>query len=306
MAKILEFSEIDNLFLKYKDASKQDNTEKYLEKLKNDIVTALWNNLRTKKKIAETLMENADVMVKTTAYCIKKYSEYDDYNGFSAYTTKAIKNKLTTSSIDSDFQDSTGGMHVSDNYKENQSKLKRLYKSFVALRKNNTSENELNNSFVEYASKYLEIDKSIVVDFLYSKKASGMEINNSEDSSYDITDVFGGSNTYSPAQIYEQSETNNEILSKINDEWNKQKEDAKQLMSELLTIFVIEALSKKFISLEYTSLEPYSFINRKMLKIYYFNHDEEIPSQQAIGEKYGLTKSGVSKKISRFFEKIIK
>lgn len=50
MAKILEFSEIDNLFLKYKDASKQDNTEKYLEKLKNDIVTALWNNLRTKKK----------------------------------------------------------------------------------------------------------------------------------------------------------------------------------------------------------------------------------------------------------------
>lgn len=43
-----------------------------------------------------------------------------------------------------------------------------------------------------------------------------------------------------------------------------------------------------------------------MLKIYYFNHDEEIPSQQAIGEKYGLTKSGVSKKVSRFFEKIIK
>lgn len=306
MAKILEFSEIDNLFLKYKDASKQDNTEKYLEKLKNDIVTALWNNLRTKKKIAEALMENADVMVKITAYCIKKYSEYDDYNGFSAYTTKAIKNKLTTSSIDSDFQDSTGGMHVSDNYKENQSKLKRLYKSFVALRKNNTSENELNNSFVEYASKYLEIDKSIVVDFLYPKKASGMEINNSEDSSYDITDIFGGSNTYSPAQIYEQSETNNEILSKINDEWNKQKEDSKQLMSELLTLFVIEALSKKFICLEYTSLEPYSFINRKMLKIYYFNHDEEIPSQQAIGEKYGLTKSGVSKKVSRFFEKIIK
>ena len=306
MAKILEFSEIDNLFLKYKDASKQDNTEKYLEKLKNDIVTALWNNLRTKKKIAEALMENADVMVKTTAYCIKKYSEYDDYNGFSAYTTKAIKNKLTTSSIDSDFQDSTGGMHVSDNYKENQSKLKRLYKSFVALRKNNTSENELNNSFVEYASKYLEIDKSIVVDFLYPKKASGMEINNSEDSSYDITDVFGSSNTYSPAQIYEQSETNNEILSKINDEWNKQKEDSKQLMSELLTLFVIEALSKKFICLEYISLEPYSFINRKMLKIYYFKHDEEIPSQQAIGEKYGLTKSGVSKKVSRFFEKIIK
>lgn len=306
MAKILEFSEIDNLFLKYKDASKQDNTEKYLEKLKNDIVTALWNNLRTKKKIAETLMENADVMVKTTAYCIKKYSEYDDYNGFSAYTTKAIKNKLTTSSIDSDFQDSTGGMHVSDNYKENRSKLKRLYKSFVALRKSNSSETELNNSFIEYASKYLEIDKYIVIDFLYPKKASRMEKSSSEDSSYNITDIFGGSNIYSPVQIYEQIETNSGILSKINDEWNKLKEDSKQLMSELLTLFVIEALRKKFISLEYTSLEPYSFINRKMLKIYYFNHDEEIPSQQAIGEKYGLTKSGVSKKISRFFEKIIK
>ena len=29
-----------------------------------------------------------------------------------------------------------------------------------------------------------------------------------------------------------------------------------------------------------------------------------LPSQQEIGEKYGLSKSGVSKKISRFFEKI--
>ena len=305
MAKILEFSEIDDLFLKYKDASKQENTEKYLDKLKNDIITALWNNLKTKKKIAEALIENEDVMVKTVAYCIKKYSEYEDYNGFAAYTTKSIKNKLTTNSIDSDFQDSTGGMHISENYKETQSKLKRLYKSFIALRKNNSSENELNNSFIEYASKYLGIDKYIVVDFLYPKTATGIEKNNSEGSSYDITDIFGGSTDYSPAQIYEQNENNNEILSKINNEWNKQKDDSKPLMSELLTLIVIEALNKKIINVEYTSFEPYAFINRKMLKVYYFNHDEEIPTQQVIGEKYGLSKSGVSKKISRFFEKII-
>ena len=76
-------------------------------------------------------------------------------------------------------------------------------------------------------------------------------------------------------------------------------------MSELLTLIVIEALNKKIINVEYTSFEPYAFINRKMLKVYYFNHDEEIPTQQVIGEKYGLSKSGVSKKISRFFEKII-
>lgn len=304
MARVLEFSGIDNLFSKYKDASVQENTEKYLDKLKNDIITALWNNLRTKKKIAAALVENADIMVDTTAYCIKQYSKHEDTKGFAAYTTKSIKNKLITSSIDSDFQDATGGMHVSYSYKETQSKLKRLYKSFIALRKNNSSECELNNNFVEYAYKYLGINQYIVTDFLYPKIATSIENNNSEDDSYDITNIFGGTSDYSPVTLYERNEENNEILSKINKGWKLQKEDSKALMSELLTLIVIEALNRKFISIEYTSLEPYEFINRKMLKIFYFNHDESIPSQQEIGEKYGLTKSGVSKKISRFFEKI--
>ncbi len=305
MSKILEFADIDNLFLKYKEASTEKNTEKYIEKLKNDILAALWNNLSTKKKIAKLLTENADVMVETTIYCIQKYSEYNNYEGFSAYTTKAIKNKLSTSITDSNFLESTGGMHFSDNYKKIQSSLKRLYKTFSSLRKSNTSEEELNNSFVEYATKYLNIEEYVVIDFLNPKKATRIEKNNSEDDSYDITDIFGGTNTYSPEKICEQNETNNEILSKINDEWSKQKEDSKLLMSELLTLFIIEALEKKYLNIEFTSLSPYSFINRKMLKVYFFNHDEEVPSQQQIGEKYGLTKSAVSKKISRFFEKII-
>lgn len=304
MAKILEFEEIDNLFLKYKEASTKANTEKYIEKVKNDIVSALWNNLCTKKKIVELLTENADIMVKTTIYCIKKYSEYGNYEGFSAYTTKAIKNKLSTTVIDSSFQESTGGMHISDNFKKIQNSLKRLYKSFSSLRKSNTSEEELNNCFVEYASKYLNIEKYVVIDFLNPKKATRIEKNNSEDDSYDITDIFGGSNTYSPEKIFEQNESNNEILSKINDEWNKQKEDSKLLMSELLTLSIIEAIEKNYLNIESTSLEPYSFINRKMMKVYFFNHDEEIPTKQQIGEKYKLTKSGVSKKLSRFFEKI--
>ncbi len=252
------------------------------------------------------LTENADVMVKTAIYCIQKYSEYDNYEGFSAYATKSIKNKLSTCEIDSSFQESTGGMHVSDNFKKVQSSLKRLYKSFSSLRKSNTSEEELNNCFVEYASKYLNIEAYVVIDFLNLKKTTRIEKENSEDDSYDITDIFGGSNTYSPEKICEQNETNNEILSKINDEWNKQKKDSKLLMSELLTLFIIEALEKKYLNIEFTSLEPYSFINRKMLKIYFFNHDEEVPTQQQIGGKYGLTKSAVSKKLSRFFEKILK
>ena len=302
MTKVLEFSEIDDLFFKYKEAAKQENTEKYLDRLKNDIISALWKNLKTKKWITGVLIENADEMIKTTTYCIKKYVEYEDYQGFSAYTTKSIKNKLISNSIETAFQDSTGGMHISDNYKKTQSKLKEIYKSFVG--ENSLSEQELNNNFVEYASKYLNIDKNIVVDFLNPQCTISKEKRNSKDI-LDITDFFCSSNAYSPQQLYEQDETNNELLSKINEQWHKQKEDSKQLMSELLTLIVIEALNKKYINLEYTTFENFKFINRKMLKIYFFNHDEEIPSHQEIGEKYGLTKSGVSKKISRFFEKII-
>lgn len=306
MAKILDFSEIDELFCKYKVTSTQENTGKYLDKLKNDIVTALWKNLRTKKRIAGLLIENADIMVKTTIYCIKKYSEYSDYHGFSAYTTKSIKNKLINSSIDMKLQDSTGGMHISDNYKKRQSMLKRLYNSFIVLRRNSVSEQELNNNFVEYASKYLDVEKNIVIDFLNPQQTISVEKNNSKDKTYDVSDIFGGTTVYSPEKLLELNETNNEILSKINEQWNKQKDDTKQLMSELLTLIVIEALNKKFIDLDYTTFDSFAFINRKMLKIYFFNHDEKIPSQQDIGNKFGLTKSGVSKKMTRFFEKIIK
>ncbi len=57
MAKILEFKEIDNLFLKYKEASAKTNTEKYIEKLKSDIVTSLWNN-QGKRIIKKSLFKN--------------------------------------------------------------------------------------------------------------------------------------------------------------------------------------------------------------------------------------------------------
>ena len=252
MARILEFSEIDNLFLKYKDASLHENTEKYLDKLKNDIIAALWNNLRTKKRIAAALVENADVMVDTTSYCIKQYSKYEDCKGFAAYTTKSIKNKLITSSINSEFQDATGGMHVSDNYKETQSKLKRLYKSFIAFRKTNSSECELNNSFVEYASKYFGIDKGTVTDFLYPKKATSIESNNSEDDSYDITDIFGGTNDYSPVNLYEQNEENTEILSKINKEWKLQKSLYRHhQMITLLFLAFIPQIQKQLLTMIY-------------------------------------------------------
>ena len=304
MTKVLEFSEIDDLFFKYKEASNQENTEEYLDRLKNDIICALWNNLKTKKWIAGVLSENADAMVKTTTYCIKKYVEYENHQGFSAYTTKSIKNKLMNNSIETSFLDSTGGMHISDNYKKTQKKLKRIYQSFIVLRKDRVSEQELNNDFVEYASKYFDVDKNIVVDFLNPQCTISKVKRNSEEIS-NIIDFVCDSNAYSPQQLYELNEINNELLSKINEQWNKQKEDTKQLMSELLTLIVIEALNKKYINIEYTIFENFKFINRKMLKIYFFNHDEEIPSHQEIGEKYGLTKSGVSKKISRFFEKII-
>ena len=304
MNRVKSFEEIDKTYAKYLTAVSGNNNESQIDTLTSQIIEEIWCNLHSNHKFKKLLDDFPDEMIDVCKYWIKKYSTNNDYHGFSACTFRYIEMRLNTCAAEKAFDDSTAGMHVTDEYKRTQNKLKQLYKSFALFRKSVLSEEELNNKFVDYALEHMNIDRSIVIDFLNPKKATRIEKNNSEDDSYDITDIFGGSNTYSPEKIFEQNESNNEILSKINDEWNKQKEDSKLLMSELLTLSIIEAIEKNYLNIESTSLEPYSFINRKMMKVYFFNHDEEIPTKQQIGEKYKLTKSGVSKKLSRFFEKI--
>ena len=153
----------------------------------------------------------------------------------------------------------------------------------------------------------MEIENSIVIDFLHPKETCSNEIATQDsDESLNLFDLYKGNNSYSPENDLIGKEKNIRILSQINDEWKSQKNDAKPLMSELLTLIVMNAIDKGYL---YTGektkeeiddmLSSFDFISKSLI-----NCNTELPTQLTIGEKYGISKSGVSKKITRFFEKI--
>lgn len=308
--KILDFSEIDELFLEYKKACVTPNNEQFVTTQKSKIIEELWRNLKT-KNIYIKIEEFPDEMVKVTNYCMKVFKEKETHLGFSSYTLAAIHNRLATCMQNMSFDENTKGMHVSDKYRIIQNKLRRLYKSFVSLRKSNDSEKELNDKFVEYASNYLEIDKQIVIDFLNPKQSTQLEYSEDEEEAFDISDLLGGTDIYSPISEIENREKNDIVFSQINKEWANQKEDSKPVMSELLTLVILDAIDKGFIQTGNISkanlcnqLKQYGFISKELITRYFSDNNIDLPTQQQIGDKYGLSKSGVSKKLSRFFEKI--
>lgn len=308
---ILDFDEIDELFLEYKKANKLQNNAQFKSTQKSKIIEALWRNLKT-KSIYVKIEEFPDEMVKVANYCLKVFLEKDSHHGFARYIVTAIKNRISTCMQNNSFDENTKGMHVSDKYRIVQNKLRRLYKSFISLRKSEDSENELNKKFIDYASNYLEIDRHIVIDFLEPQKTTQLDnYSENDEESFDISDLLGGSEIYSPSEEIENQEKNEAIFFKINKKWKSQKEDSKPVMSELLTLVILDAIDKGYILTSNTSednicerLKQYDFVSKELISKFFLECKIILPSQQEIGEKYGLSKSGVSKKISRFFEKI--
>lgn len=308
---VKSFDEIDETYAKYLAAVSGKNNESQIETLVSQIMEEIWCNLHSYRKFEKLLDDFPDEMIDVCKYWIKKYSTNNDYHGFSACTFKYIKMRLNTCAAEKSFDDSTSGMHVTDEYKRTQNTLKRLYKTFVSFRKSVVSEEELNNKFVDYASEYLNIDKSIVIDFLKPQHKTPIEIkgdNNSEEE-VDITDLFGGTTVFSSSKAVEDEERLAIVLVPIEEKWEKQKENSKTLFSELLTLILIEAVEAKYFEMGDNTTEgiktltsKYKFISKEMMENYINGKMHSLSSQQDIAMKYGLTKSAVSVKIKRFFE----
>lgn len=303
MKKILDFSEIDELFLKYKKAIAFPNNEEFISAQTSLIVEALWLNIKSQCASIK-IEEYPDEMVAKTMYCIEEFAKKDETNGFSAYAFVSIKRHLASCARNASFDDRTGGMHASDNRRKLLNKLNRLYRSFVSLRKSQETDVVIQDKFIKYAMDCLGVEKAIVIDFLSPKESMSMDVTANDDV-FDITDVFGGSNFYPSENDLLNAESVNSVLKKIESEWQSLKQGSKPLMSELLTLTVLLAVEKGFLKLGIQSSLP------EVLRKYQFICDDmifarDLPEQQEIAHKYGLSKSAASVKVTRFFEKIKK
>lgn len=104
------------------------------------------------------------------------------------------------------------------------------------------------------------------------------------------------------------------ILSQMQRLWEKKGD---KLLSDILTVYILQTMFDKTsstvastsnISAVYANidiLQKFSFLNREMVNRFFDDTTYSLPSQVEIGAMYGgLTKSAVSKKLSRFLESL--
>ena len=96
-----------------------------------------------------------------------------------------------------------------------------------------------------------------------------------------------------------------EQLKAIDALWLKQKEDARPILSELLTRELLTDFKKNTVSeTVIETLKLPQFVCKDMIDSFFNNINFILPTQQDIGQKYGITKSAASVKLTRFIEKL--
>ena len=95
----------------------------------------------------------------------------------------------------------------------------------------------------------------------------------------------------------DEKEKSELIFRKIQDAWEKKRDP---MLSELLTVKVLDA------NLNIENMENYTFLNKEIYDNFLKDPEHKLPEDSEIAEKYGLTKSAASKKLSRFWEPIRK
>lgn len=143
---------------------------------------------------------------------------------------------------------------------------------------------------------------------------SGLEKTNDEGETFSILDTLLEDNDTDPLEKSLMKKDLQKLIPKIQEEWKKNPD---QMLSEILTVLLLKMefdLTEIYHRLYRATLQNlllygfnpeilvnYTFIDKELLDAYSTDHDYR-PDFTEIAQKYGLTKSAASKKLSRFFE----
>lgn len=294
-----DFDKINSLYLDYLKALECPNNEVLLFQIKEKIVVAFWKTLQKTSKITSKMIEHTDVLVKTIYRCLDDCKKFNNPYCFTKIALEAVRKALADKANTEEFERQSG-MHITD--PENR-KRKRIAKAFEQF---NSYNSEDLNRFIDYAVNYLGVTKQDVEEYLFPKKASSAYTQSENDEEYfipdqyvdktkivDFGDIIGSA---------EEFENQLEIIDKL---WLGQKDDAKTILSELLTRELLAScINDKVSYSEIKLLKQAKFICKDMFETFFDDMHYKLPTQQEIGQKYGITKSAASKKLSRFIEKL--
>ncbi len=293
-----DFAKAEELFLTYKEALSHKNNDSLLEQTKDKIVIQFWKIIQKTKSISSEMKEQSDLIVKKVVYCLNTYSDKAPKD-FCKLTYSSII-KVLKGNADTEAFESKSGMHISDQEDRKRKAITKAYKQFI------TFKNEDKNAFIEYAVSYLGFGREDLEEYLFPKQSVSLFAQSKNDDEYCIADKYiDSSKSMDAAEVQDSIEQLQAQLKAIDALWLKQKDDARPILSELLTIELLADFKKNTISeTVIESLTRPQFVCKQMVESFFNDINYKVPSQQEIGQKYGITKSAASVKLKRFIEKL--
>ena len=293
-----DFAKAAKLFETYKEALSQDNNDSLIEQTKDKIVIQFWRIIQKIKSISDEMKEQSDLIVKKVVYCLNNYSNKASED-FCKLTYSSII-KVLKGNVDTESFELKSGMHISDTEDRKRKTINKAYKQFITFR------NEDKNEFIEYAVSYLGFDHKDLEEYLFPKQSVSLFMQSKNDEEYCVVDKYlDSSKSSDTAEIQNSIEQLQEQLKAIDALWLKQKEDARPILSELLTRELLTDFKKNTVSeTVIETLKLPQFVCKDMIDSFFNNINFILPTQQDIGQKYGITKSAASVKLTRFIEKL--
>lgn len=295
-----DFSKAEELFLTYKEALSQGNNDSLIEQTKDKIVIQFWRIIQKTKSISEEMKEYSDLIVLKVIKCLTKYSDKTPKE-FCKLTYSSIMKRLR-GEADTDSFESKSGMHIPYQEDQKRKRIEKAYKQYTTFKSGDKA------SFIEYAISFLGFERKDLEEYLFPKQAFSIFAKSKSDSSdeYFLADIFMDIiKSVDNTDFFVHMEQLQKQLQIIDNLWQKQKDDARPILSELLTRELLTDFKKNTVSDKLIeTLNRPNFICKQMVESFFNDITFNLPTLQEIGQKYGITKSAASKKLTRFIEKL--
>ena len=312
------FDEINALYFEYASLKHKENVENKLQALKTSIIVETCKMFHLdraeyhyKDINYQEYAEEIFVAVKDSLeyYKIKTAHTIDD--GFAKYLITSVKKKVKFAAAQGAVEEKNtmdiprDKILLLHRIKKENDQLFRLgiknhEKRFYQIQRNlGLSEKDCKELIPLALEEAISLDKTI------SKEEDGVCLGN-----------LIGTKDFSPQDMIEKRDVLVSLLDAIQNNWKEFDSETRSLLSDALTADILGTMfdtgSLDSVSVEISSeyenidvFENFRFINQEMIRKYFQDPTYKLPTQTEIGLAHGgMSKSGVSKKIKRFYAEL--
>ena len=225
-------------------------------------------------------------ITEVASYCIKNF---DSSKGiFLNYFCVAWKNEYSHIMGRKKQDEELHGLRISE-------EDKRMARNYAELVKKGRIETSSSKLYKEVARVMgISEEKAKIIVKIDNIQVAGDYIKNTEDEEFSLVAQI-------PADIslekeFEDKETLEEFLRKIEDEYNKLQERQKPILSDMLTIKIMSVMSLE------GKVDKYNFINPDIIKEW--ENTRNIPTQRDIAQKYNRNEASISRTMNSFLNRL--